>query len=98
MNDKEKIYHSRTNISEDVLLLMARVSILTKQLNGLTLADQAKKQEITNELFGSVGINPLWVTTFIVTSARISMWVTISMQTTTVRCSTLQKSALETIA
>lgn len=58
MNDKEKIYHSRTNISEDVLLLMARVSILTKQLNGLTLTDQPKKQEIINELFGSVGINP----------------------------------------
>lgn len=54
----EKIYHSRTNISEDVLLLMARVSMLTKQLNGLTLTDQPKKQEIINELFGSVGINP----------------------------------------
>ena len=58
MNDMEKIYHSRTNISEDVLLLMARVSMLTKQLNGLTLADQSKKQEIINELFGSVGTNP----------------------------------------
>ena len=58
MNDMEKIYHSRTNISEDVLLLMARVSMLTKQLNGLTLTDQPKKQEIINELFGSVGINP----------------------------------------
>ena len=33
----EKIYHSRTNISEDVLLLIARVSMLAKQLNGLTL-------------------------------------------------------------
>ena len=54
----EKIYHSRANISEVVLLLMARVSMLTKQLNGLTLADQAKKQEIINELFGSVGTNP----------------------------------------
>ena len=54
----EKKYHSRTNISEDVLLLMARVSILTKQLNGLTLTDQPKKQEIINELFGSVGTNP----------------------------------------
>ena len=54
----EKIYHSRTNISEDVLLLMARVSMLTKQLNGLTLTDQAKKQEIIKELFGSVGTNP----------------------------------------
>ena len=35
----EKRYHSRTNISEDVLLLMARVSMLTKQLNGLTFMD-----------------------------------------------------------
>ena len=54
----EKTYLSRTNISEDVLLLMARVSILTKQLNGLTLTDQPKKQKIINELFGSVGTNP----------------------------------------
>ena len=58
MNDMEKIYHSRTNISEDVLLLLARVSMLTKQLNGLTLAEQAQKQEIIRELFGSVGSNP----------------------------------------
>ena len=28
----EKIYHSRTNISEDVLLLMARVSMLSGML------------------------------------------------------------------
>ena len=41
MNDMEKIYHSRTNISEDVLLLMARVLMLAKQLNGLTLACHA---------------------------------------------------------
>ena len=54
----EKIYHSRTNISNDVLLLMAKVSALTKQLNGLTLAEQPQKQEIIKELFGSVGSNP----------------------------------------
>ena len=53
----EKIYHSRTNISNDVLLLMAKVSALTKQLNGLTLAEQPQKQEIIKELFGSVGDN-----------------------------------------
>ena len=55
---KEKVYYSRTEVSSDVLLLMAKVSALTKQLNGLTLADQAKKQEIIKELFGSVGSNP----------------------------------------
>ena len=49
----DKTYHSRTNISNDVLLLMAKVSALTKQLNGLTLAEQAQKQEIIRELFGS---------------------------------------------
>ena len=54
----DKTYHSRTNISNEVLLLMAKVSALTKQLNGLTLAEQAQKQKIINELFGSVGSNP----------------------------------------
>ena len=55
---KEKVYYSRTEVISDVLLLMAKVSALTKQLNGLTLAEQAQKQEIINELFGSVGSNP----------------------------------------
>ena len=54
----DKIYHSRTEISNEVLLLMARVSALIKQLNGLTLTEQAHKQEIMRELFGSVGCNP----------------------------------------
>ena len=54
----DKTYHSRTNISEEVLMLMAKVSELTKQQNGLTLAEQAQKQEIMRELFGSVGSNP----------------------------------------
>ena len=54
----EKTYYSRTEISDDVLMLMAEVSALTKQLNSLTLADQAQKQEIVRELFGSVGSNP----------------------------------------
>ena len=54
----DKTYHSRTNISNEVLLLMAKVSMLTKQLNGLTLAEQPQKQEIIKELFGSVGSNP----------------------------------------
>lgn len=37
---------------------MAKVSMLTKQLNGLTLAEQPQKQKIIKELFGSVGSNP----------------------------------------
>lgn len=54
----EKVYHSRTDISHDVLMLMAKVSMLTKQLNSLTLAEQEQKQAIIRELFGSVGSNP----------------------------------------
>jgi maltose O-acetyltransferase len=54
----EKKYHLRTDISKEVLLLMAKVSVLTKQLNSLTLAEQELKQEIIKELFGSVGTNP----------------------------------------
>lgn len=54
----EKTYYSRTEISDDVLMLMEKVSALTKQLNNLTLAEQAQKQEIVRQLFGSVGGNP----------------------------------------
>ena len=54
----EKTFYSRTEISNDVLMLMAKVSALTKQLNSLTLAGQTQKQEIIRELFGSVGSNP----------------------------------------
>ena len=62
MTDKsgfmEKITFSRTDISEEVQLMMIRASELVKQLNSLSLADFTKKQEIILELFGSVGINP----------------------------------------
>ena len=54
----EKISFSRTEISEDILLLMVRASELVKQLNSLTLADFSKKQDIVKELFGDVGSNP----------------------------------------
>ena len=54
----EKITFSRTKISEDVQLLMVRTSELVKQLNSLTLADFAKKQDIVKELFGDIGVNP----------------------------------------
>ena len=54
----EKITFSRTDISEDVLLLMVRTSELIKQLNGLSLANFTRKQEVIKELFGTVGSNP----------------------------------------
>ena len=54
----DRVYYSRTEISDEVLMLMAKVSALTKQLNNLTLAEQSQKQEIIKELFGSVGSNP----------------------------------------
>lgn len=55
---KEKIYFSRTEISEEVLMQMTKASALTKQLNNLTLAEFAQKQELVRLLFGTVGNNP----------------------------------------
>ena len=54
----KQITFSRTNISEEVQLLMIRTSELVKQLNSYSLVDFAKKKEIIRELFGSVGNNP----------------------------------------
>jgi len=54
----EKTFYSRTEIDDDIQMLMAKVSALTKQLNSLTLAEQTEKQKIIMELFGSVGSNP----------------------------------------
>ena len=79
----EKVTFSRTDISEDVLLQLAKTSELIKRLNSLTLVNYIQKQEIVKELFGSSGSN--------VTLARISMSATISMLIIIVRCSTLQK-------
>jgi len=42
----EKKYFSRVEVSEEMLMLMAKASALTKQLNSLTLAELAQKQEI----------------------------------------------------
>jgi hypothetical protein len=39
----KKITFSRTEMSEEVLMLMVRASELVKQLNSLTLSDFAKK-------------------------------------------------------
>ena len=55
---KEKVYYSRTEVSEEVLQLRAKVSLQIKQMNSLTVVDQKEKQRIFCELFGSVGINP----------------------------------------
>ena len=54
---KEKVYYSRTEVSEEVLQLRAKVSLLTKHLNSLTVVDQKEKQRILCELFGSIGSN-----------------------------------------
>ena len=54
----EKIYFSRTEISEEVQMLLAKVSMLTKQLNSLTLAELSQKEDIVRQLFGTVGSNP----------------------------------------
>ena len=54
----EKTFYSRTEIDDDIQMLMAKVSALTKQLNSLTLAEKTEKQKIIMELFGSVGSNP----------------------------------------
>ena len=54
----EKKYFSRTEISKEVLALMAKVSALTKEMDELTLAKLPQKQEIPLYLFGSVGSNP----------------------------------------
>ena len=53
----EKITFSRTDISEEVLMLMVKASELVKQLNRMSLADLSAKREIIKELFGSTGSN-----------------------------------------
>ena len=54
----EKIYYSRTETSEKVLMQMVKASALVKQLNNLTLAEFVQKQELVRQLLGSVGSNP----------------------------------------
>ena len=54
----EKIYFSRTEISQEVQMQLAKVSLLTKRLNGLTLAELSQKEDIVRQLFGTVGSNP----------------------------------------
>ena len=54
----EKVYYSRTNISEKVFLIMAKASKLTQQLNCLPITEFERKQEIILQLFGSIGAKP----------------------------------------
>ena len=54
----EKIYFSRTEISQKVQMQLAKVSMLTKQLNSLTLAELSQKEDIVRQLLGTVGSNP----------------------------------------
>lgn len=54
----KEIVYSRTEVNEEIKLLMAKTSMLIKQLNNLTLVDIANKQEIIKKLLGSVGTNP----------------------------------------
>lgn len=54
----EKIYYSRTETSEEVLMQMIKTSVLVKQLNSLTLVEFAQKQELIRQLLGTVGSNP----------------------------------------
>ncbi len=56
---KEKVFYSRTEVSQEVLQLRAKVSLLIKQMNSLTVVDQKEKRRILCELFGSVGSNPI---------------------------------------
>ena len=54
----EKIYFSRAEISREVQMQLAKVSVLTKQFNSLTLAELSQKEDIVRQLFGAVGSNP----------------------------------------
>ena len=54
----EKTFYSRTEVSEEVVTMIAKTSVMLRQLNNLTLIDHEKKQEIVKNLFGSVGCNP----------------------------------------
>ena len=47
----EKVYYSRTNISEKVFLIMAKASKLTQQLNCLPITEFERKQESFNRLY-----------------------------------------------
>jgi maltose O-acetyltransferase len=54
----EKKWYSRTEISSEVQLIMAKTSAIIKQMNALTLADIKDKEKLIRGLFGSVGSTP----------------------------------------
>ena len=54
----EKVTFCRIDVSEDVLLQLAKTSEMVKQLNSLSLVNHIQKQELVKQLFGSSGSNP----------------------------------------
>ena len=54
----EKNWYSRTDISPEVQMIMAKASATVKQMNSLTLVDFKDKEALIRELFGSVGSTP----------------------------------------
>ena len=54
----EKNWYSRTDISPEVQMIMAKASATVKQMNSLTLVDFKDKEALVRELFGSVGSTP----------------------------------------
>ncbi|WP_338786328.1 sugar O-acetyltransferase [Metabacillus sp. FJAT-53654] len=56
MSDKEKIYYDRG--TEELKLKNIRAHKLVQKFNNSDIEDFTKKEEIIEELFGSVGVNP----------------------------------------
>lgn len=54
----KRIEYDRTTIDEKIMQQMLHISVLTKKLNNLTLADMAEKEAIYNEIFAEIGENP----------------------------------------
>ena len=54
----QRIEYNRTAIHQATIEQMVRISLLTKQLNSLTLADMAEKEKLCGEIFASIGRNP----------------------------------------
>ena len=54
----EKKWYSRTDISPEVQMIMAKASATVKQMNSMTLVDFKDKEALIRELFGSVGSAP----------------------------------------
>ena len=75
----EKITFSRTDISEDVLLQLAKTSELIKRLNSLTLVNHIQKKKLSRNCSDLLVVILSLVIISIATLVRISMLATISM-------------------